>query len=118
MAMPTVSDFRTIIGLTKYSDDKVTFWLGKADAFFDQGRWDDLLDVGVCNWVAHNLVLNDANAAQNLTDDGSTKKVGDISKTRDAELMKRQAENPYYRTTYGQQYIYYQSYVGAGGISV
>jgi hypothetical protein len=119
MAMPILSDFRAMFPtLTKYSDEAVNFWLGQADPFFDQDRWDDVLVIGVLNWVAHQLVLVDANAAQGLTDDGSVKKVGDISKTRDSELMNKQADNPYYRTPYGQQYLYYQSYVGAGATVV
>jgi hypothetical protein len=100
------------------TDAVIQFWIDKSVPFFNAERWDDLLDQGVGNWVAHSITLTKANAGQQITDDAIMKKVGDIQKSRDASLMLKQADNPYMRTTYGQQYLYYMRYVGAGGTAV
>jgi hypothetical protein len=117
--MLQLSDFRTRFPeLASYTDAQVLLKIQDADAFFDPARWDDLLDLGMAYWVAHELVLGSLNAKQQATDDAVMKKIGELSKQRDGELMNKQADNPYYRTTYGQRYLYYMNYVGAGGVSV
>jgi hypothetical protein len=104
--------------LSTYTDDQVNMWLNQATPFFDPDRWDDLLFLGMLYWTAHQLVISKANSTQQLTDDGLTKKVGDISKTRDTELMNKQADDPYYRTGYGQMYRSYAQLAGMGGVAV
>jgi hypothetical protein len=116
---PQLADFRaTFPELSNYTDAQVTMWITQATPFFNTDRWGDMLFLGMLYWAAHQLTVSNANATQQLVDDGLTKKVGDISKTRDTTLMNKQADNPYYRTYYGQQYLYYQQLVGVGGISV
>lgn len=44
--------------------------------------------------------------------------VGDVQVTKDAGLLAKQAENPFYRTLYGQKYLYLRRQVGAGALSV
>lgn len=117
--VPVLSDFRAMFPeLSAKSDNQVNLWLGNATPVFNLERWDDLLFMGMLYWTAHQLVVATANAGQQLVDDGVMKKVGDIAKTRDATIMNKQADNPMYRTYYGQQYLYYQKIVGVGGISV
>jgi len=117
--MPTLADFRSLFPeLSTYTDGQVNLWLTQSSPFFDKTRWGDLLFLGVLNWVAHQLVMSKANTSQQVMDDGIMKKVGDIAKPREASLMNKQADNPYYRTYYGQQYLYYQQIAGIGSIAV
>lgn len=121
MPMPTLQDFRTQfpeLAVQTYPDAKITLWLGLSDPFFDQDRWDDLLFLGVLYWTAHMVVSSTANATSVTTDDALTKKVGDIMKTRSEKMMIAQAEAPYLKTPYGQQYMDLVSLVGMGGFSV
>jgi hypothetical protein len=100
------------------STQMIQNWILKATPFFDPLRWDDLLSLGVLYWVAHQIQLGLANAAQPLTDDASSQKAGSVGYTRDSKLLNAESDNPYLRTTYGQQYLYYMRYVGVGGIAL
>lgn len=117
--VPTLADFRAQFPeLSAKTDAQVNLWLGQSDPFFDQGRWDDMLFIGMLYWVAHQLVVVTANAGTQLIDDSVMKKVGDIAKSRDPTLILKLAQNPYLRTAYGQQYLDYQRLVGIGGFAV
>ena len=37
---------------------------------------------------------------------------------KDTGLLNKQADNPFYRTLYGQQYLYLRRQVGIGALSV
>lgn len=100
------------------SDERVQMFIDDADPFFDQVRWGDLYDLGISYLVAHEIALANANAASAMTDDVVMKKVGDEQVQRDSNLMNKQSDNPYMRTTYGQKYLYYMRFVGAGGVSL
>ncbi len=93
-------------------------WLSNATPFFNQGRWADLLTLGVCYWIAHSITLANANSVQPMTDDTSGQKAGDVSYQRDSKLVNAEADDPYMRTTYGQQYRYYMKQVGAGATAL
>ena len=43
---------------------------------------------------------------------------GDVQVTKDAGLLAKQADNPFYRTLYGQKYLYLRRQVGMGALSV
>lgn len=118
--VPVLADFRALFPelATSVADTQFQFWLTQSAPIFDQDRWDDLLFLGMLYWIAHSATLGSANATQQTFDDSTTKKVGDIMKSRSDKLMQLQADNPYYRTTYGQQYLYYQQLVGMGGFAV
>jgi hypothetical protein len=96
----------------------IQMWISAAPPFFNVQRWGDLLNLGVLFWVAHQIKLGQANADQPLTDDSTMQKAGDVSYMRDSKLVNAQAENPYMRTTYGQQYLYYMRLVGAGATAL
>jgi hypothetical protein len=53
-----------------------------------------------------------------MTNDNLSKKVGDVQVTKDTGLLNKQADNPFYRTLYGQKYLYLRKQVGGGGLSV
>jgi hypothetical protein len=93
-------------------------WLTASVPFFNTDRWDDLLDLGVAYWVAHQIVAAQQNAAAQTTDDTIMQKEGDVSYQRDSVLVNRIADNPYLSTPYGKQYLYYMKFVGAGGIAL
>jgi hypothetical protein len=93
-------------------------WITASGPFFDPQRWDDLLDLGVSYWVAHQIVSAQQNAAQQATDDTIQQKEGDVSYQRDSVLVNRIADNPYLATSYGKQYLYYMKFVGAGGVAL
>lgn len=97
---------------------KIQSWIDRAQPFFNPQRWDDLLCDGVMYWVAHSLQLAMANADQPLTDDTSSQTAGPVSYQRDSKLLNAEADNPYLKTAYGQQYLYYQRMVGAGAIAL
>lgn len=117
--MPTIASFRAMFPeFANTADSVIQAWIANATPFFNVCRWDDLLAIGVCNWVAHQITLAAANAAQPLTDDTTMQKAGPLQYSRDAKLVNAEAENPYLRTTYGQQYLYYMRFVGAGAVAL
>lgn len=117
--LPAYSDFQALFPeLAVVTQDKFTFFLTMSTPMFNRDRWDDLLLPGTLYWIAHTYVLSIANATQQTTDDVIMKKIRDVQKQRDGMLMNKEADNPYYRTTYGQQYLYYLDLVGMGGIAV
>lgn len=117
--MPTLAQFRAQFPeFSAIPDASVVFWLALAVPFFDPCRWDDLLQLGVLYWVAHQITLASANAAQPLTDDTTMQKAGPVTYSRDPKLVNAEADDPYLRTTYGQQYRYYMKFVGAGAIAL
>ena len=117
--MPTyaqfIAQFPEFANISPYV---VNNWLDLANPFFDQGRWDDMLTLGVLYWVAHQIQDSMANATQPLTDDSISQKAGEVSYSRDSKLMNAQADNPYLKTYYGQQYWKYARLVGAGGAAL
>lgn len=101
------------------TDARVQLFIDRSAPHFDVARWDDLYTDGVANFVAHELALANAQTAQGggvraMTNDNLTKKVGDVSVTKDTALLNKQADNPFYRTLYGQKYLYLRKQVGAG----
>lgn len=118
-ALPTVTSFRALFPeFQATADAAIQTWIDASGPFFNVSRWDDLLTLGVSYWTAHQLMLAGANAAQPLTDDTTMQKAGDVSFQRDAQLVNAEAKNPYMRTAYGQQYLYYMRMAGAGGVAV
>jgi Protein of unknown function (DUF4054) len=105
------------------ADARVQLFIDKADPHFDAERWRTMYSDGVANFVAHSLALANAQSAQGgsvaaMTNDNLNKKVGDVQVTKDTGLLNKQADNPFYRTLYGQQYLYLRKQVGMGALSV
>lgn len=120
----TPSDFKTLFPeFTTETDARVQLFIDRADPHFDIERWDDLYPEGVANFVAHNMALANAQTAQGgsvgaMSNDNMLKKVGDIQVMKDTGLLNKQAENPFMRTLYGQQYLYLRRIVGMGASAV
>lgn len=105
------------------TDARVQLFINDAEPNFDLARWDDLYEVGVAYFVAHEISLANlqtklGGSAGSLAGDVSQKKVGEVSVTRDTGLLNRQADDPFLRTVYGQKYAYYRKLVGMGGAAV
>lgn len=120
----TPSEFKTLFPeFASESDARVQLFIDRAAPHFDTDRWGDLYPDGIAYLVAHELALANAQAAQGggvqaMTNDNLTKKVGDVSVTKDTGLLNKQAENPFYRTLYGQKYLYLRRQAGIGALSV
>ena len=120
----TPSDFKNQFPeFASETDARVQLFIDKAAPHFDFDRWDDFYQDGVANWVAHNLAMANAQTAQGgavqaMTNDNLVKKVGDVQVTKDTELLNKQTDTPFYRTLYGQQYLYLRRMVGRGAFSV
>lgn len=105
------------------TDARVQLFIDRTAPHFDVARWGDLYSDGVAYFAAHELALANAQTAQGggvqaMTNDNLTKKVGDVQVTKDTSLLNKQADNPFFRTLYGQKYLYLRKQVGGGGLSV
>lgn len=102
------------------TDARVQLYIDQSAPFFDQDRWGEFYQLGVSNFVAHNLALANYQAKkQNAhTSDTVSKKVGDVQIGKDSALLNLQAKDPFMRTTYGQQYRYYQRLAGSGALAL
>lgn len=120
----TPSEFKTQFPeFAAETDARVQLFIDRAAPYFDVDRWGDLYPDGVAYYVAHELALANAQTAQGgsvqaMTNDTLTKEVGDVQVTKDAGLLAKQADNPFYRTLYGQKYLYLRRQVGIGALSV
>lgn len=120
----TPSEFKTLFPeFAAETDERVQLFIDRAAPHFDVARWGDLYPDGVAYFVANELAMANAQTAQGgsvqaMTNDILTKKVGDVQVTRDSGLLNKQADNPLYRTVYGQRYLYLRRQVGIGALSV
>ncbi len=101
------------------TDERLRLFISRAAPHFDIERWGDLYPEGVANFVAHELTRAKVQAAQGGgASDTLNKRVGDVSIGKDAGLLAKQADNPFYRTLYGQKYLTLRRQVGMGALSV
>ena len=120
----TPSEFKTQFPeFASESDARVQLFIDRAAPYFDVDRWGALYPDGVAYYVAHELTLANAQTAQGggvqaMTNDNLTKKVGDVQVTKDTGLLNKQADNPFYRTLYGQKYLFLRKQAGVGALSV
>lgn len=120
----TPSEFKTQFPeFAAETDERVQLFIDRSAPHFDVERWGDLYPDGVAYHVAHELALANAQTAQGggvqaMTNDNLSKEVGDVQVTKDAGLLAKQADNPFYRTLYGQKYLYLRRQVGMGALSV
>lgn len=120
----TPSEFKTLFPeFSAETDARVQLFIDRAAPHFDVERWGDLYPDGVAYFVGHELALANAQAAQGgsvqaQTNDTLTKKVGEVQITKDTGLLNKQADNPFFRTLYGQKYLYLRKQAGKGALSV
>lgn len=111
-----------------FPDARVTFWLSIASTRLPAERWGDLLEPGLCLFVAHHLTLERAAsldptgvgamtvAAGPVTSDSKT--VGPVSKSKGYSpgAASRIEAGQWNATMYGQQFFDLVQIVGAGGM--
>lgn len=119
----TPSEFKALFPqFTAETDARVQIFIDLAEPYFAVTRWGDFYSEGIANWVAHSIVVANAEATASTSvidaDDATSETFGRISTTRSPELAKMTAENPYLRTTYGKRYAYLRKLVGMGGAVV
>ncbi len=119
----TAAEFKVLFpGFALETDARVTAVIALAAPYFDVTRWGTFYSDGLGNWVAHRIVVDNAEAAQStsLVDagDATAETFGRISTTRSPELAKMEAVDPYMRTTYGRRYRHLCRLVGLGGVVV
>lgn len=98
------------------TDQRVQLFLDEAIPHLDEARWDDLYVQGLGLYVAHSLALANADVGVDVGNDTNVK-VGDVSISKDATIVKAQMENEFLRTTYGQRYARVARLVGGGGVA-
>jgi hypothetical protein len=121
------SDVKTTLPeLIAVPDDVVQQHLTAADPFFEPSVWGSFYARGLCNFVAHNIVMELVRAGwKGLTQaetsaQGVTSKSisGAVSWSIDSSVLQLQMKDPIYKTTYGQEYAYLRDFVGMGGVVV
>lgn len=91
--------------------------LTAADEHFDEARWGGYFLEGVCNYVAHVMLVNRADDDDVLeANDVTARNTETIQISRDATLLQGQVRDPHRRTTYGQRYLYLSRLVGTGAV--
>ena len=119
------TDFPEFGDAAVYPDSRVNLFLTAATNFVDPCKWDNLTNLGIELWTAHNLVIAQRNT-QNAAVGGipgdaanvQSKKVGDVSVSYDNNVAAEQDAGQYNLTTYGKQYINYARMVGAGAVQL
>lgn len=110
------------------SDTRIQLYLDEAVNTMDQCRWSNWYERGLGLYTAHQIAIANHNAsiasgvagagAVSGANDWTSKSVGDVSVGRDASIAAKQVENPWLRTTYGQQWVYYRNLAGVGAVAV
>jgi hypothetical protein len=120
--MMTPSEFKARFPAFDAVDDtRIQMFLDISAKYMDESRWDDLYSEGLGLLTAHKITMSDrqnTGAAGASADDTTSEKAGDVSFTRDAGLLAKQAENPHMATTYGQEYLFLVAQVGIGAVAV
>jgi hypothetical protein len=122
MATLTPAQFKTRFpAFDSTADERVQIFIDISVKNMDESRWDDLYLEGLGLLTAHKITIadrQDTGALGASADDTTSQKAGDVSYTRDAGMLLKQAENPYMSTTYGQEYLFLVKQVGIGALSV
>lgn len=109
-------------------DARVQYSLDEAVAFLDQCRWACWYEKGLGLYVAHQIAMGNQTASNGSgapgdagvsgANDWTSKRVGDVAITKSDSISQDQAKNPFMRSTYGQQWLYYQRLAGTGAVAV
>lgn len=119
-------DFPEFADTTRYPSTQITFWATVAEAQVREAVWTDMKPFGVKLYVAHEITL----AAQNkavATNGGApggtsgpvtSKAVGGVNVSYDANQTAEKDAGWWNLTTYGKQFIRLARMFGAGGIQL
>ena len=119
----TAAEFKALFPqFTSETDDRVNTVIGLASPFFDVDRWGAFYPEGIANWVAHRIVVDNAEQAAptDMVDpmDNVTESIGRSTSGRNPQTVSDEAYDPMLRTTYGRRYAYLRGLVGMGGLAV
>lgn len=125
----TPSEFRAqfhdgeFASATALPDNYIQRFLDASAPHFNVQRWGKNYSEGLACHVAHSIVVSKAQAAKSISqadaNDVVTRAIsGAVSMSKDPEMLRMQAKDPYMRTTYGQRYAYLRNLVGRGGVTV
>lgn len=117
----TPSEFKALFPEFKNQPDAVVqAQLTRADNYISENIWAEWYSEGVGFFVAHQLAISCQRASTKGSDSGdaTSKSVGDVSVTKSGEMQKAKMENPFLRTTYGQEYYRLARLVGIGAVAV
>lgn len=109
-----------------YPSSKISFWAGLAEKLVLLSVWGDCRSQGVSLYVAHELVLEGANARAaavggapgQFTGAASSKSVGSVSVGYDSSGTSEKDAGYWNLTTYGKQFIRLARMFGAGAIQL
>lgn len=110
------------------SDTRIQLCLDEAATMMDRCRWSQWYEKGLGLYTAHQIAIANYNAATASgaggvsavanANDWTTKRVGDVSVTKDSAVAGKLVDNPWLKTTYGQEWVYYQKLAGIGAVAV
>jgi hypothetical protein len=114
----TPSEFKAAMPAFLDEDDStIQRWITRSTPYFNVDAWDDLYSDGLLYWVAHSIVLEGALGATLATAGGGQdavgKAVGKVSVRYSDRIVELKANDPYMRTTYGQEYRRLAKLVGS-----
>lgn len=120
------ANFTEFTSATIYPDAMINFWLGVAYKMVRACVWEDMLDVGVQLYVAHNCVLEaqakkaaaTGQAPGTIVGPANSKGVDKVSVSYDIAAGTVPGWGNWNLTTYGTRFKYYVDIFGAGGIEV
>ena len=103
------------------SGDIIQTLLDQAAPMFNVVRWGDFYSEGLANYVAHAIVVGQARATRGIGQPSAgtmtSKNVGPVGASYDAQLLNKQADDTFMASDYGQRYCELRNLVGMGGIS-
>ncbi len=122
----TVAEFKAAFpAFADVDSDVVDRHIAASDPFFDTARWENLLDEGLGNFIAHRIVIERRNQAMGVSSgtgdvvsrsQGTT--AGQVSMSRSPELAAMQFREPFNATEYGRRYLKLRSIMGSGAMAV
>lgn len=119
--MVTPATFKTRFpSFSALTDARVQMFIDDADPAFNVCRWGDYYDLGLANYVAHELTMSAAlEAGVGVKLDATlSKKVDVMQITFDAILKGKVVDNPFLATVYGQKYLSYRALISLGALAI
>ncbi len=102
-------------------DGVVNTYLTRATPWFNADAWGDFYDEGLANWLAHSIIVGNAETAQAIdevdADDAIEDRIGPIMSRRSEKNIELAAKDPFMRTSYGRRYRQLARWVGLGGMT-
>lgn len=120
----TPTEFKTMFPeFSAETDERVQMMLDRSVPYFNVTRWGCFYSEGVGNFVAHELEMSNRRAREtalgvSTANDEVSRRVGEVSASRDAAMAAASQRNPFLMTGYGATYFNLVKRVGRGGVVV